>query len=230
MTNPTTTNNKNETTNPFFEKSNQSLQELLHTLLTRLSDSSEIIKSWPEGGNGIGEDNSIHVETTTKLITSIHKIVDAIRLVEERVNPNIGDDGDNNPTTEQEQQLVLANQLRQTAVPLDLLDMMDTNTLNPDCFARGLLNEALRQFSNLRHRKASMNMLAQMVQNGLNERERQLQQLTSKKVQDDEQKNISTSHDEEEQMVSKKRKRNLDDDNDDIGQGIIEPQIKKEKA
>ncbi len=151
-----------------FQKNNQSLQEALHTLLTRLSDSSEIIKSWPEGG----DDNSIHTKTTEKLIASIHKIVNAIRVVEEKVNPNLGEE---KPT---EQEIALANKLRQTAIPLDLLDMMDSNSLNPDCFARGLLNEALRQFGNLRTRKASMNMLAQLVETGMKQQERDLQKAS----------------------------------------------------
>lgn len=166
---------KPETKGKAFQKSNQSLQELLHTLLTRLSHSSEIIKSWPEGG----DDPSIHTQTTTKLIASIQKIVAAIKLVEERVNPNLGvDQGEK--TSEQEN--ALANQLRQTAVPLDLLDMMDADSekgLNPDCFARGLLNEALRQFSNLRTRKASMNMLSQLVETGFEQREMKLKKIAA---------------------------------------------------
>lgn len=164
-----------------FQKNNQSLQESLHTLLTRLSDSSEIIKSWPEGG----DDNSVHTTTTAKLITSVKRIVNAIKVVEEKVNPNLGDE---KPT---DQQTALANQLRQTAIPLDLLDMMDANCLNPDCFARGLLNEALRQFGNLRSRKASMNMLSQLVESGMKQRERDLEKVAKIKrsMEEDEKKN-----------------------------------------
>ena len=234
-----------------FKKSNQSLQQLLHTLLTRLCDSSAIIKSWPEGG----DDNSVHAETTTKLIASIHKIVDAIRLVEEKVNPNLGDDtptttttnNNNNSNNEQqqeeennkpsEQEIVLANQLRQTAVPLDLLDMMDANSLNPDCFARGLLSEALRQFSNLQSRKASMNMLAQLVEKGFEQKERDLKILAAATANTtNERLNPSKEGDEklgvgkasnDERNESKKRKRETDNvDDDDTPQQPAKKEMK----
>ena len=181
---------KSESKGKAFQKNKQSLQESLHTLLTRLSDSSEIIKSWPEGG----DDNSIHTETTAKLIVSIKRIIHAIKSVEEKVNPNLGEE---KPT---EQETALANQLRQTAIPLDLLDMMDANSLNPDCFARGLLNEALRQFGNLRKRKASMNTLAQLVETGMKQRERDLEKVAEIK------RSIEEDKDNEEKKESKKRK------------------------
>ena len=226
-----------------FQKTNQSLQELLHTLLTRLSDSSEIIKSWPENEGG-DNDNSIHTETTTKLITSINKVVDAIRLVEERVNPNIGDENEKEETDEKpsasslsssDQEFALANQLRQTAIPLDLLDMMDANSLNPDCFSRGLINEALRQFSNLRQRKASMNMLAQMVESGFEQRELKQMEIPGGKREEDESigvcPGINNGSDSLEHNTTKKRKRDSSDTNDSNNQedDIILPSEKKEK-
>ena len=232
-----------------FQKSNESLQVQLHTLLTRLSDSSEIINKWPEDG----DDNSIHAETTTKLITSIQKVVSAIKLVEERVNPNIGDDEKSKPS---EQETNLANQLRQTAVPLDLLDMMDANSesgLNPDCFARGLLSEALRQFVNLKTRKASMNMLAQMVETGFDQREREREQKKKaaameklKLTKEEETVGATTSgskvttkddgsNGSNEELLSKKRKREPDADTDadtkvdedNNSDGVEEPPTKK---
>ncbi len=58
--------------------------------------------------------------------------------------------------------------------------MMDfAGGVNPDCFARGLIKEALRQMGNLQRRKASMRMLAITIQNGMNEREKQLKILAS---------------------------------------------------
>lgn len=238
MSNPAPSNTSS--THPQFtqyKSNNQSLQDLLHTLITRLSESSEIIKSWPEQDGPY--DNSIHTETTSKLITSIHKVVDAIRLVEERVNPNIGED-ENDKATEQE--IFLANQLRQTAIPLDLLDMMDTNTLNPDCFARGMLSEALRQFSNLGNRKNCMNMLASLVENGFQIQMKMQQQrekereMKMKQEQEEERNEIELANvkaeelDVKEDGESKKRKRELDEvreegDNDDT---ITEPPTKKQ--
>eukprot|EP00557_Chaetoceros_sp_GSL56_P001315 CAMPEP_0176494626 /NCGR_PEP_ID=MMETSP0200_2-20121128/10207_1 /TAXON_ID=947934 /ORGANISM="Chaetoceros sp., Strain GSL56" /LENGTH=151 /DNA_ID=CAMNT_0017892417 /DNA_START=144 /DNA_END=596 /DNA_ORIENTATION=- len=102
--------------------------------------------------------------------------MDSIKAVEEKVN-NVSVE----TSTEQSSgsgDEDIANKLRQIAVPLDLLDMMDcAGGLNPDCFARGLIKEALRQMGNLQRRKASMKMLAATIQNGLDARERQLEIL-----------------------------------------------------
>lgn len=148
-----------------------SLQECLHTLLTRLSDTSEILQKWPGG-----DDPSIHVRTTEKLIKSIKKIMDSIKTVEEKVNHVSVETSTEQSSGSGDEDI--ANKLRQIAVPLDLLDMMDcAGGLNPDCFARGLIKEALRQMGNLQRRKASMKMLAATIQNGLDARERQLEIL-----------------------------------------------------
>jgi len=207
-----------------------------------------VVKSWPESD---GTDNSIHAETTTKLIRSIEKVVDAIKLVEEKVNPNLGDDGNggsggggmsvgNVPSAtgatgnasekeqqnrqqlqQQEDNMALGHKLRQTAVPLDLLDMMDADPdagLNPDCFARGLLNEALRQFSNLNERKASMNMLASFVENAFERRERELRAAAAAAAAseaEEKKKSIKQENNDEadEGILLKKRKRQADDTN-----------------
>ena len=180
--------------------------------------------------------------------------MDAIRLVEEKVNPNLGVDSStsttatasanndpqqvNNSNNEapSEQETVLANALRQTAVPLDMLDMMDANSLNPDCFARGLLSESLRQFSNLQSRKASMNMLAQLVEKGFEERERGLKIAAVNAADGNTNEKVHTSKEEEGKLGnsnanneegndSKKRKRDEDDVGDD--DTSIQP-VKKE--
>lgn len=164
-----------------FHNTGQSLQERLHTLLTRLSDTGEILKKWPEAKTG---QEDIHRKSTTKLIASLQKIIHGIQLVEEKANPNI-DKGEG--SVKDEEDLALANLLRQAAVPLDLLDMMDyAQNLNPDCFARGLLKEALRQWGNLQRRRASMKMLAFHVESGINERERNMKMLESLDKKDEE--------------------------------------------
>ena len=171
MANPT---GNAESTTSSFKDTDQSLQERLHTLLTRLSDTGELLKKWPEAKTG---QEDIHKQSTAKLIASLQKIIHGIQLVEEKANPNI-DKGSNSVKSEQD--LALANLLRQSAVPLDLLDMMDyAQNLNPDCFARGLLKEALRQWGNLQRRKASMKLLAIFVENGMKEREKNMKILES---------------------------------------------------
>ena len=166
-------------TKPAFKDNNQSLQERLHTLLTRLSDTGEILKKWPE--TKTGDDSSIHTRTTTKLINSIERIIQGLEMVEEKVN-YVSSTGatDLNSPGGQASEDEIANKLRQIAVPLDLLDMMDfAGGVNPDCFARGLIKEAQRQMSNLRRRKAFMRLLASTIQKGMSEREKQLQILAS---------------------------------------------------
>lgn len=75
----------------------------------------------------------------------------------------------------------LAKKLRQIAVPLDLLEMMDfVGGLNPDCFAMGLIKEALRRLANLQRRKASMVLLADQTRKGIQEREEQFERFHQK--------------------------------------------------
>mmetsp|Transcript_10575 Transcript_10575/g.14919 ORF Transcript_10575/g.14919 Transcript_10575/m.14919 type:complete len:230 (-) Transcript_10575:539-1228(-) len=144
------------------------LRERLHNLISRLSDSTDLLKNWPE--SKFGDDSSIHVETTTRLIATLQRVIGALKNVEEQVNRGNGSSEDAS----------LKSKLRQAAVPLDLLDMMDYGDgLNPDCFTRGLLREALRQLANLQRRKTSLQLLSVTVQNGFNmkERERQMKIL-----------------------------------------------------
>ena len=60
---------------------------------------------------------------------------------------------------------------RDCPVPLDLLDLLDvgmpTFGLNPQCYARGLMVEALRQLSILERRKRALNMLANAIEGGM---------------------------------------------------------------
>jgi hypothetical protein len=128
----------------------RALQERLHELISRVSDSMEIIKSWPESS---GDDASIHVKTTTKLINSIRDIIQAINRVEGVVKV---------------EDSALWKSLKECPIPLDLLEMLDcSNGLNPEVFIRGLLREALSQLAGLRRRKVALEMLGNAIQAGL---------------------------------------------------------------
>uniref|UniRef100_A0A7S3QJR3 Mediator of RNA polymerase II transcription subunit 10 n=1 Tax=Chaetoceros debilis TaxID=122233 RepID=A0A7S3QJR3_9STRA len=163
---------------PTFKDTGQSLQERLHTLLTRLSDAGKILSTWPETQTG-DDSISIHTKTTTKLIQAIQRTVDGIKLVEEKVNAGAYTGDDSKPSPED---IALTNQLRQTPVPIDVLDMMDyAHNVNPDCFARGLIKESMRQLGNLQRRKASMRLLAKAIDNGMKNKERQLELLKTLK-------------------------------------------------
>jgi len=197
-----------------FHDNKQSLQERLHTLLTRLSDTGEILKKWPE--TKTGEDSSIHTRTTGKLISSIQRTIDGIKLVEEKVNSV--------PLEDDKSEDDIANKLRQTAIPLDLMDMLDfAGGLNPDCFARGLIKESLRQMGNLQRRKASMKMLAVTIQNGMNEREKQLQILAAL----DEQLASTTKEDDDDSATEADLEAKVQ--NDDEAPIAGEESIKKRK-
>ena len=89
------------------------LQERLHILLTRLAKTTDLIKTWPESD---GDDASIHVETTTKLITCIMDVVEALQKVEGVLRADA----------------VLKKSLQECKVPINLLDLLDHgNGLNP---------------------------------------------------------------------------------------------------
>jgi hypothetical protein len=129
------------------------LQERLHQLLTRLSSAIDLIKNWPESD---GDDASIHVETTTKLISVILEVTSALQRAEGVVKNDAA----------------LRKALKACPIPMDLLDLLDHgNGLNPDCFSRGLLQEALGQLAGLRRRKLALEMLGSAVEKGLRQRE-----------------------------------------------------------
>jgi len=198
--NPSTSVTRNRT----YQNTSQSLQERLHTLLTRLSDSIEILKKWPESQTG-DDSTSVHVETTNKLIASIHKVVEGIKLVEEKTSTNLGEGEESS-----EQDIALADKLRQAAVPMDLLDMMDyPNRMNPDCFARGMLREALRQMKNLQRRKRLLKMLALAVQNGIKEQESASSNLSGLAVRNSEDAN--DVEDKTKNITGNKRKKESTD-------------------
>lgn len=120
-------------------------------MLTRLAKTTDLIKTWPESD---GDDASIHVETTTKLITSVLDVVTALQKVEGVVKTDA----------------VLKKSLQECKVPINLLDLLDHgNGLNPDCFSRGLLREALGQLAGLKRRKLALEMLGAAIQNGLDQ-------------------------------------------------------------
>jgi len=137
---------------PVVSESARALQENLHILLTRLSATFDHVKNWPEA-KGDSDDASVHVESTSKLIANVRQVVAALEKVEGSVKAD----------------KELRRSLQDCQIPLDLLDLLDSN-LNPDCFSRGLVREALGQLAGLQRRKLALSLLGAAVQSGLNKR------------------------------------------------------------
>jgi len=98
---------------------------------------------------------------------------------------------------------VLKRSLQECKVPINLLDLLDHgNGLNPDCFSRGLLKEALGQLAGLRRRKLALEMLGTAIQTGLNQRD---------VINNNE--NNNNNNDKGENVRSQKRKLDTDDEN-----------------
>lgn len=128
----------------------RALQERLHELLTRLSDATITMKNWEESS---ADSPDVHIEATTSLITNIQEILKAI----DRVETTVKNDEE------------LFQTLQDCPIPLDLLDLMDCQGgLNPECFTRGLLKEALGQLAGLKRRKLALDMLGDAIERGLN--------------------------------------------------------------
>lgn len=123
------------------------LQDQLHRLLSKLTDTTDFIKNWPEAKGG---DGSMHVERTSQLITKIHSTVSLLQKVEAHL----------------QQDVALRETFQQCRIPLDLLDMLDSSNLNPDCFSRGLLREALGQLAGLKRRKLALELLGVAIASG----------------------------------------------------------------
>ena len=157
---------------PVPSEAAKELQTKLHVLLTQLGQTSELIKTWPESN---GDDASIHVETTTKLITSIQALLKDLQDVEGVIQ------------TKAE----LRQTLAQCQVPINLLDLLDHGDgLNPDCFSRGLLREALGQLGGLKRRKLALEMLGKAVQSGFDAQQQQQEKgnVAEKRSRDTEEK------------------------------------------
>jgi len=132
------------------------LQERLHELLNNLYNTTELLKTWPES-----DDASVHVETTTGLIESLQQVLQSARDVETKVMKGNG--------TEDDKKLV--RELKESPVPLDLLELMDYD-VNPDAYARSLLHESLRQLAGLKRRKLALELLGNAVEQGMARRKK----------------------------------------------------------
>jgi len=151
------------------------LLDRLRILLSRLQTTAEILQNWPETSSAQqGNDSAkVHDETSTELIASIRKIALGIRSIERHVNGTAGGSGGG---TGSSSTAAAADAFRTSLeenypIPLDLLDLLDvgqpTFGLNPQCYARGLIVEALRQLSVLERRKRAASMLAIFIEEGL---------------------------------------------------------------
>jgi hypothetical protein len=154
MVSPKTTAT-NRTAPPVISDGARALQRRLHELLSRLTETMEQVKSWEEAK---GDDISVHVESTSRLIANIRQIVESLQRVEACVR-------DDAP---------LRESLQQCHIPLDLLDLLDSRHLNPDCFSRGLLREALSKLAGLKRRKLALQLLGAAIQQGINKKQQQL--------------------------------------------------------
>jgi len=171
----------------------KTLQERLHELLTRLAATVELIKNWKESD---GDDASIHVETTTKLIAAIQAVIDTTKKV----------DGVMKNDAE------LRASLQSCLVPLDLLDLLDHgNGLNPDCFSRALLKEALGQLAGLKRRKLALEMLGAAVQTGLRQRGKKEKETASESVKRKREEDTGTVKTEEASQEPPVKKQNTAD-------------------
>lgn len=131
----------------------RNLQDRLHELLSRLASTSDIVKNWPESE---GDNSSIHVERTTRLIASIRETITSISKVEGVVQADAA----------------LKQSLQECLIPFDLLDLLDHGGgLNPECFSRGVLQEAMGQLAGLKRRKRALEMLGLAVQRGIEQRD-----------------------------------------------------------
>lgn len=189
---------------------NLTLQDRLHILLSKLTETSNILEKWPDGKTqqqtSTSSTKNIHTETTTKLVDMLLQVVQALKNVEDKslvqqqqsqsssnnsstTTPNKNHSNNSLDTTNKHKKdpdATLKKKLGEYQVPLDLLDLMDhghENTaeqqldpynyfgLNPECFTRGLLREALRQLSGLQRRKVALEMLGKAIQTGMDDKE-----------------------------------------------------------
>ena len=162
------TPNKNFTpTNP-DTAAGEYLLERLRILLNRLQTSADILQNWPETQ---GDSSKVHADTGKELIASIRKIVTGLRSVERHVNGTGPSPAANIPAEALEKFRTSIDE--KCPIPLDLLDLLDIGQpfgINPQCYARGLMKEAMRQLTGLERRKKALTMLGDAIEKGLNDR------------------------------------------------------------
>jgi hypothetical protein len=124
------------------------LQDRLHELISRLTNTMDIIKQWPESSYSSG-----HNETTTQCMVSVRTLLQAVDRVEGVIVRDAA----------------VRQALQDCRIPLDLLDLLDHGSggLNPECFCRGLLQEAQAQLAGLKRRKHALERLGATIQDGL---------------------------------------------------------------
>lgn len=159
MVNPKSNTTSAKSTAPIITPSAKTLQERLHELLSRLANTIEHVKNWPDG------DETVINTERTKLISLIHDIIKSLQRVENVVKNDI------------KLKLTLQNCL----IPFDLLDLLDYE-INPDCFSRGLLKEVIRQLDGLKRRKNALEMLGSAIQIGLDKKDNDEQIRRAKKL------------------------------------------------
>jgi hypothetical protein len=222
---------------PTIDPASVALQERLHELLSRLSATTDWVRHWPDGQ----DDPSIHVESTSKLISLIRSVLTAIQAVENTVvrDPN------------------LKERLNQCLIPIDLIELLDHGSaiekmsgggsgssaaavaateggggLNPDAFSRGLLKEALGQLAGLKRRKLALEMLSLDI----SQRQRKRQAAAAAAAEDaaEEAAVAAASASATTEVSNKKRSRSNEDtpldadDDDDDGAAVEEPPAKKQ--
>lgn len=144
------------------------LLERFRILLNRLQASTEILQNWPETQ---GDSAKIHADTATELIASIRKIVTGLRAVERHVNGTGPSQAANIPAEALDK--FRSSLDEKCPIPLDLLDLLDIGQpfgINPQCYARGLMKEAMRQLAGLERRKNALSMLGNAIEKGLKDR------------------------------------------------------------
>ena len=153
------------------------LQEQLHDLITKLTQTMDHVKSWPEDqGNA-----SVHMEQTRKLIEKINLILSTVKKVEGTVRKFPA----------------LQKSLQDCMIPTDLLDLMDHGGgLHPDCFVRGLFQEALGQLAGLKRRKLALKMLGNALQMGIQRKQQQQQNSSLKRQRSQDEDDPHTSSDQ----------------------------------
>jgi hypothetical protein len=211
------------------------LLERLRILLNRLQSTSDTLQNWPESG---GDSSKVHQDAATELIASIRKIVLGVRSVERHVNgtgpsSSEGTKTDQGTIPKEALEAFRASLDDKCPIPLDLLDLMDVGHpfgMNPQCYARGLMKEALRQLAGLERRKRALDMLGKAIEEGMGNRNggdnttAGVKEEDDAKQPDDKRKVEEGESAEVSASVSTSNKRKRDDDEG------IEPTVKKERT
>ena len=195
LSTPATTKKQQQPPNSSNTAAGEYLLDRLRILLNRLQTTTEILQHWPETQGDSAKVHADTATELIASIRKIVLGLRSVERHVNGTGPNTtrGNDGTkegaaaaanhgSSATTNNDAVSSISKEALQAfrtsledkcPIPLYLLDLLDVGPqqnpfgMNPQCYARGLMKESMRQLAGLERRKRALAMLAQSIEGGM---------------------------------------------------------------